>query len=109
MLDAFAGDDRFVNEMPASRRAGTGNARQRSPAVDLAERVLRFTVLGLAIAGSCCFSGCSWRQAYDTAHAWQRNACVRIMDTQERDRCVAGTGMAYDDYRRQTQTDKSDR
>ena len=66
-------------------------------------------MLSAAIAGSCCVSGCSWRQAYDSAQAWQRNACARIMDAQERDRCVAGTGMAYDDYRRQTQTDKNDK
>ena len=66
-------------------------------------------MLSAAIAGSCCVSGCSWRQAYDSAQAWQRNACARIMDAQERERCVAGTGMAYDDYRRQTQTDKNDK
>jgi hypothetical protein len=91
-----------------TRGAGAGNSRRRAPAADVAARASRFIVLGL-VAGACCMSGCSWHQAYDMAQGWQRNACFRIMDAQERDRCVAGTGMAYEDYQRQTQTNRNDK
>jgi hypothetical protein len=32
---------------------------------------------------------------------WQRNACSRVVDAIERERCVASTTTSYDDYRRQ--------
>jgi hypothetical protein len=46
-------------------------------------------------------AGCSLRQAYDSAQGWQRNACSRVVDAIERERCVASTTTSYDDYLRQ--------
>jgi hypothetical protein len=46
-------------------------------------------------------AGCSLRQAYDSMQGWQRNACSRIVDSIERERCVVSTTTTYDDYRRQ--------
>ena len=46
-------------------------------------------------------AGCSTRQVYDSAQGWQRNACARVVDAIERERCVASTATSYDDYRRQ--------
>jgi hypothetical protein len=71
---------------PASRR----RLRSRSRAAALA---------ALLIASIA--AGCSTRQAYDSAQGWQRNACNRIVDAIERERCVASTTTSYDDYRRQ--------
>lgn len=48
-------------------------------------------------------AGCSTRQVYDTAQGWQRNACARVVDAIERERCIASTATSYDDYRRQRQ------
>ena len=59
---------------------------------------------GTALAGLLVVAigaGCSTRQAYDSAQGWQRNACNRIVDAIERERCVASTTTSYDDYRRQ--------
>ena len=49
-------------------------------------------------------AGCSLRQAYDSMQGWQRNACSRVVDSIERERCVASTTTTYDDYRRQRST-----
>ena len=46
-------------------------------------------------------AGCSARQAYDSAQGWQRNACNRIVDAIERERCIASATTSYDDYHRQ--------
>jgi len=35
---------------------------------------------------------------------WQRNACSRVVDSIERERCVTSTTTTYDDYRRQRST-----
>lgn len=48
-------------------------------------------------------AGCSLRQAYDTGQEWQRNTCYRLADAVERERCLAGTKMSYDDYRRKVE------
>jgi hypothetical protein len=46
--------------------------------------------------------GCSWQQAYASAQNWQRQSCYRLVEQIDRDRCLANTGMPYDDYRRRT-------
>ena len=72
---------------PAERR-GTGSWASALAAVVVASGV----------------AGCSLRQAYDSAQGWQRNACSRMVDSIERERCVASTTTTYDDYRRQRST-----
>lgn len=56
----------------------------------------------LALIISSQLLACSSRQLYDSAQAWQRNECLKIVDAQERGRCLAGSNTSYDDYRRQT-------
>lgn len=55
-------------------------------------------VLALCITFSV--AGCTTQQTYNSAQSWQRNECQRQVDTIERERCIAGTTMTYDDYRR---------
>jgi hypothetical protein len=54
----------------------------------------------IAAAGA---TGCTTQQAYSSAQAWQRNECNRQVEQTARERCLAGTGMSYDDYRRRTE------
>ena len=50
-------------------------------------------------------SGCTAQQAYETGQAWQRNKCDRIVDFEERRRCLEAADVPYDSYRRQTEED----
>lgn len=71
--------------------------------------MLRLTgLLGIAGAILSVVSGCTWQQAYLSAQGWQRNACHRVPDQAERERCLAGTGMSYDEYRRRSEGRKQD-
>jgi uncharacterized membrane protein len=56
------------------------------------------------VIAAAVLAGCTWQQAYDSAQGWQRNACYRIIEQTERDRCLAGTGMSYEQYRRRGDT-----
>ena len=38
---------------------------------------------------------------YSASQTWQRNACNRLVEQAERERCMSNTNMPYDDYRRQ--------
>jgi hypothetical protein len=69
-----------------------------------AQRRLRRSARAIALAGLLVVAigaGCSARQAYDSAQGWQRNACNRIVDAIERERCIASATTSYDDYHRQ--------
>jgi hypothetical protein len=61
--------------------------------------ILKFGVVGTSAAILSVASGCTWQQAYSSAQGWQRNACYRVADQSERERCLASTGVSYDDYR----------
>jgi hypothetical protein len=50
-------------------------------------------------------SGCTAQQAYETGQSWQRNRCDRIVDFEERRRCLEAADVPYDSYRRQTEED----
>jgi hypothetical protein len=66
----------------------------------------RFVTLVIAAALSA--PGCSWQQAYSAGQEWQRNACNRLLEQTERERCLGGTSMSYDDYRRRPDAAKKD-
>jgi len=53
--------------------------------------------LGLSVAG------CTGQQAYSAGQTWQRNACNRLIEQTERERCLSNTNMTYEDYRRQVE------
>ncbi len=88
----------IVQRLPRIRRARSGTTR-----------TLRLTILTV-VAGAIVtdVSGCSWQQAYLSAQGWQRNACYRLPDEAERERCLRNAGMTYDDYRRRSEGAKQD-
>jgi hypothetical protein len=71
--------------------------------------MLRLTALiGIAGAIMSVVSGCTWQQAYASAQGWQRNACYRVIDQTERDRCLTNTNMSYDEYRSRSEGTKKE-
>ncbi len=71
--------------------------------------MLRLTgLIGAAAAILSVASGCTWQQAYSAGQQWQRNACNRLVEQTERERCLQSTNMSYEDYRRQAEGAKKD-
>ena len=68
--------------------------------------MLRISTLIGFIAIALIAGGCAWQQGYLAAQGWQRNACYRLVEQTERDRCLARTNVTYDDYRRQAEPKK---
>lgn len=66
-------------------------------------------VLAALLLSATALFGCSSQQAYSTGQAWQRQECSKIMDSQERSRCMASANASYEDYRRQTEAAKAGR
>ncbi|WP_241049911.1 hypothetical protein [Achromobacter xylosoxidans] len=64
---------------------------------------MRHALLLACVAASAVTSACTSRQAYDTGQAWQRNECGKIVDMQERQRCMGSASTSHDDYQRQRQ------
>jgi hypothetical protein len=44
-------------------------------------------------------SGCSPEQVYNAAAGWRRNECYKIVDVEQRDRCLKEADRSYDAYR----------
>jgi hypothetical protein len=64
--------------------------------------MLRLTrLIGIA-AAMLSVTGCTWQQAYSASQNWQRNACNKLLEQTERERCLSNTYMTYDEYRRNT-------
>jgi hypothetical protein len=59
-------------------------------------------VLGLLLLASC-----SAQQAYGTGQAWQLKQCHKLVDPQERSRCLAIANMSHDEYKRQAESARS--
>ncbi len=69
--------------------------------------MLRLTgLIGAAAAILSVASGCTWQQAYSAGQTWQRNACNRLVEQTERERCLSNANMTYEEYRRQTEGTK---
>ncbi|UJP02032.1 MAG: hypothetical protein LZF85_09585 [Nitrosomonas sp.] len=47
-------------------------------------------------------TGCTTQQLYSTGQSWQRNECSKIMDQQERARCLSSTSASYEAYKKQS-------
>jgi hypothetical protein len=62
----------------------------------------RAGVVGVALLAA----GCTWQQAYSASQAWQRNACNRLVEQTERERCLGNASMTYEDYRRRVEAKK---
>jgi hypothetical protein len=66
---------------------------------------------GLIVAAAAMLSvasGCTWQQAYSAGQQWQRNACNRLVEQTERERCLSNANMSYADYRRQIEGTEKD-
>jgi hypothetical protein len=68
----------------------------------------RFVALAVAAVIVFALAGCSWQQLYSAGQEWQRNSCNRLIEATERERCLNSNSIAYDDYRRRTETPKKD-
>jgi len=56
----------------------------------------------LTVIGACALgAACSSQQGYATGQAWQQNECNKIIDTPDRERCLARARQSYDTYQRQ--------
>jgi hypothetical protein len=63
----------------------------------------RTGLIGAAAAILSVASGCTWQQlGYFAGQQWQRDACYRLVEQTERERCLSNANMSYEDYRRQT-------
>jgi hypothetical protein len=62
----------------------------------------------IAVAMGFGLAGCSWQQAYSAGQEWQRNACNRLLEQTERERCLSSSSMSYDDYRRRSDGTRKD-
>ena len=60
----------------------------------------------IALLSAVCLSSCSSQQFYGVGQGWQKNECNRIIDTQERNRCMNSTRTSYEDYKRQSEAAK---
>lgn len=69
-------------------------------------RLAHAAVAGLAVLGGIGLPACSSQQLYGTGQAWQRQECNKIIDAQERGRCLASASTSYDEYRRQSEAAK---
>ena len=61
----------------------------------------------LALLCSIPLAACTTQQLYGTGQAWQKQECNRIVDAQERGRCLASTNTSYEEYRRQSEAVKA--
>jgi hypothetical protein len=69
----------------------------------------QYVALALAAGIAFAAAGCTWQQAYSAGQEWQRNACNRLLEQSERERCLGSSSMSYDDYRRGTEATKKGR
>ncbi|MBX9637164.1 MAG: hypothetical protein K2Q45_06400 [Nitrosomonas sp.] len=65
---------------------------------------MNFRILAAAVATTVLTvaTGCATQQLYSTGQAWQRNQCTRLVDQQERERCMANAGASYETYKKQS-------
>ena len=57
----------------------------------------------LAVLLALLMSACSAEQAYYAGQTWQQNECNKIVDREQRDRCLSRAGGSYESYMRQTE------
>jgi hypothetical protein len=57
--------------------------------------------LFLALLAPVIFGGCSAQQVYGVGQAWQKNECLKIIDAQDRSRCLSSTATSYEQYKRE--------
>lgn len=51
--------------------------------------------------------GCSSQQLYAAGQSWQRVECNKIVDSQERSRCMASASHSYEEYKRESESNRA--
>jgi hypothetical protein len=68
---------------------------------DLRRAAVILSALGaLAIAGPLALCACTSEQLYSMGQGWQRQECMKMIDSEERSRCIAATNRSYDSFKR---------
>ena len=62
------------------------------------------SIVGVAVVSA---TGCSTRVAYDSVQNRQRLECQKIQDFSSRSKCLADAGTPYEDYKRQSESEKT--
>jgi hypothetical protein len=70
------------------------------------ESSLRHSVQLIPVLFALNLTACSSQQLYGAGQEWQKNECNKIIDTQERTRCMSSAKTAYEDYKRQSEAAK---
>jgi hypothetical protein len=70
--------------------------RRRTMIEHSSKRLVRAALVTVCLAS---LGACSAQQAYYGGQAWQRNECVNVVDTDEREQCIAATRLSYRAYR----------
>ena len=66
----------------------------------------RHCVAALGVVCAGLLTGCSAQQGYASAQAWQRSQCLKIVDAQERRRCLDAADRPYGTYKQQSESIK---
>jgi hypothetical protein len=61
----------------------------------------------LAVAGPVALCACTSEQLYSLGQDWQRQECMKIIDSQDRNRCLAATNRSYDTFKRDAEALKA--
>lgn len=64
---------------------------------------MRFTFIVLVYLSMSDLSGCSSQQLYSAGEEWKKNECNKLIDVQEKNRCMKNKPNSYEDYKRQTE------
>ena len=70
------------------------------------EFILRVLLVPVLIFAAIAAVACSSQQLYASGQAQQRNECDKLVDFQERQRCMARANTSYETYQRQTEEAK---
>jgi hypothetical protein len=65
---------------------------------------LRRAVVVLLMLGA--LQACGSQQTYSAGVGWQKQACNRLNDPDERRRCMASSDMSYEQYKREAEAAK---
>lgn len=52
-------------------------------------------------------TGYTTQQLHNTGQAWQRNECNKIMDQQERSRCLSNASTSYETYKKHSELENT--
>ena len=57
-------------------------------------------LLSLPLAIALPLSACSSQQLYSTGQEWQKNECNKLVDAEQRTRCMNNAKISHDEYKR---------